>query len=382
MVVPQAKRLNNFSEYFFSKLSKKIKEVENKSNRKVLNFGPGNPDIKPSTVYLDKLAVLIQEDDAHLYPVFGPNYEFSQALIDWYKKRFNVDLEKEELFPLLGAKEGVSHLPLAILDEGDEVLVPDPGYPAFSDPARMVGAKVIYYDLLEENNFKISLEHLEKKISGKTKFIWVNFPSNPTGQVVSLEELEKIIIFAKKHNILIVFDNAYSEITFDGYVAPSILQIKGAKDVALEIGSFSKTFSFAGFRMGWMAGNKEIIKAFAKLKSQMDSGMSTHLQKLGAFALNNFDNSWYKSMIESYQKRRQIIGIYLEKLGLKFNPALGSLYIWAKIPDDANNSKEFCMQLLQEKQIVLTPGTVFGKNGGRFVRVSICTNIDEIDKYF
>lgn len=380
-VVP-AKRLDNFGEYIFSHLAKKIMEIEIQSKRKVLNFGPGNPDFPPSNLYIDKLCEFIKDQNAHLYPGFGANDNFSSALIEWYRKRFGVTLEKGELFTLLGAKDGVSHLPLALLNEGDEVLVPDPGYPAFSDPALMVGAKVIYYDLLEENNFKISLKELEKKISDKLKFIWVNFPSNPTGQVVSLEELQKIVAFAKQHNILIVYDNAYSEITFDGYVAPSILQINGAKDVCVELGSFSKTFSFAGFRMGWIVGNKQVIAALAKVKSQIDSGMSTPLQKLGAFSLNNFDTKWYQNMIETYQKRRQIVGKKLKKLGLDFYLPKGSLYIWAKIPDEAKNSGDFCMQILEEKQILLTPGTAFGKNGERFVRVSISVNIDQIDKYF
>lgn len=377
-----AKRLNNFDEYVFSKLGNKVKEIELISKRKVLNFGPGNPDFPPDKLYLDKFCEFINEENAHLYPSFGAIEEFSNALINWYQKRFNVTLEKSELFPTLGAKDGVAHLPLALLDEGDEVLVPDPGYPAFSDPALMVGAKVIYYDLLEENDFKISLSELEKKVSDKTKFIWVNFPSNPTGQVVDLEELGKIVIFAKKHNILIVYDNAYSEITFDGFIAPSILQINGAKEIAVELGSFSKTFSFAGFRMGWVVGNKEIIKALAKVKSQMDSGLSIPLQKLGAFALTNMDLRWHQQMLESYQQRRDIVAVYLKKLGLSFLKSSGSLYIWAKIPSDAKDSEEFCIQLLEKKQILLTPGTAFGKNGKRYVRVSICINIDKIEEYF
>lgn len=377
-----AKRLNNFGEYVFSKLEKVVLDIELKSKRKVLNFGPGNPDVVPSNLYIDKFCELIKSKDAHLYPGFGANDEFASALVEWYQNRFNVVLEKDELFPLLGAKDGVSHLPLALLDEGDEVLIPDPGYPAFSDPAVMIGAKPVYYDLTEKLNFKISLDQLKEKISGKTKFIWINFPSNPTGQVATLPELEKIVAFAKQHNILIVYDNAYSEITFDGFIAPSILQINGAKDVVCELGSFSKTFSFAGFRMGWIVGNREIVAALAKVKSQMDSGLSRSLQRLGAYALTNTDKEWHQNMLRSYRERRNIIARYLKKLGLSFSIPKGSLYIWAKIPNSAKNSEDYCMQLLEKKQILFTPGAAFGKNGERFVRVSICINIDEIDKYF
>ena len=382
MNIKTAKRLNNFGEYVFSKLGKRVKEVELISKRKVLNFGPGNPDYPPSDLYLDKFCELIKDKSAHLYPGFGANEEFSNALINWYQKRFNVTLEKSQIFPLLGAKDGVSHLPQALLDEGDEVLVPDPGYPAFSDPALMVGAKVVYYNLTEDKDFKISIDEIKEKISLKTKFMWVNFPSNPTGQVITISELEKIVEFATEHEILIVYDNAYSEITFDGYVAPSILQVDEVKDVAVEIGSFSKTFSFAGFRIGWIVGNSKVIEALAKVKSQMDSGLSAPLQKLGAFALNNPDEGWYEEMITSYKKRRDVIARKLRLLGLDPSLSKGSLYIWAKIPPSAKSSEEFCMQLLENKQILLTPGTAFGKNGERYIRVSICINIDNIEDYF
>lgn len=374
-------RLNLFNEYVFSKLGRKIKEVEKKSGRKVLNFGPGNPDFPPSQLYIKKYAELIKNPNSHLYPGFGPNHEFTEALISWYKKRFDVELKDEQLFPLLGAKDGVSHLPLALLNEGDEVLIPDPGYPAFTDPALMIGGKAVYYNLTADNNFKISLKELEEKISNKTKFIWINFPSNPTGQVVTIAELERIVIFARKHNILIVYDNAYSEITFDDFIAPSILQIDGSKDIAVELGSFSKTFSFAGFRMGWIVGNQKVINALAKIKSQMDSGLSTPLQNLGAFVLTNTDTAWHKQMLSSYEQRRNTISLFLKKMGLEFSLPRGGLYIWAKIPKNAKNTEGFCMKLLEEKQILFTPGTAFGKNGDGYVRVSFCINIDKIGEY-
>ncbi|MBI2334385.1 aminotransferase class I/II-fold pyridoxal phosphate-dependent enzyme [Candidatus Daviesbacteria bacterium] len=366
-----AKRLNNFQEYVFSKLEKQMSD-------NILNFGQGNPDILPYAPYIDKFIEFIKDKKAHLYPGFTVNKEFETALIQWYKQRFAVSLEDQELYPLLGAKDGVSHLPLALLDEKDEVLVPNPGYPAFSDPALMIGARPIYYDLLQKNDFKISLKELKKKVTPKTKFIWVNFPSNPTGQVATIDELKQIVAFAKKNNLLIVYDNAYSEITFDGFIAPSILQISGAKEIAVELGSFSKTFSFAGFRMGWIVGNREIIAALAKVKSQMDSGLSTPLQRLGAFALTHFDRKWYQKMIKSYKSRRDIIAKYLNSLGLRFSLPKGALYIWAKIPQSAKNSEDYCMKLLEKKQILLTPGSFFGKNGQRFVRVSICVNIDRL----
>lgn len=377
-----SQRLNYFSEYVFSSLEKEVKCVGEKTGRKVLNFGIGSPDFPPSKIYINKLKEYFDEPAGHLYPGYGATAEFAEGLQNWYKTRFGVEIQSNELFPLLGAKDGVSHLALALLDAKDEVLVPDPGYPGFSGPVLMIGAKPIYYNLSEKNNFKIDLREWERKISRHTKFIWVNFPSNPTGQVACLDELAPLVTFAKKHELLIVYDNAYSEITFDGFVAPSILQIPGAKDIAVEIGSFSKTFSFAGYRMGWIVGNAKVISALAKIKSQIDSGMSSPLQKLGAFALTNFDQKWHEQMVESYNARREIICQHLEKIGLKPQKGSGSLYIWAKIPNSFQNSVEFSKKMLHEKQILLTPGTAFGKNGERFVRVSFCVNIDNISQYF
>jgi len=377
-----ARRLDTFPEYIFSRLAKKVAEVERVSGRKGLSFGAGSPDVTPSEAYMKKFTEFALERDAHLYPGYGAVPEFAKAQISWYEKRFGVSLDKGELLPLLGAKDGISHLPLAVLDAGDEVLVPDPGYPAFSGPAVMIGAKPVYYDLVEENEFRIDFEELDKKVTGKTKFMWVNFPSNPTGQVADGAELKEIVAFARKHNFFVVYDNAYSEITFDGFVAPSILEVAGAKDIAIEIGSFSKTFSFAGLRMGWAVGNKDIIAALAKVKSQMDSGLALPLHRLGAFAMNNFDQDWYESMVRSYKERRDVIGSYLERLGLRFSMPRGSLYIWAKIPDNEKNSEDFCMRLLEERQILLTSGSAFGKNGERYVRVSVCVNIEGIEGYF
>lgn len=367
-----AQRLARVPEYIFSQLARSVIDVEAQSKCQVLNFGMGTPDIPPSRLYINKLSQFINDNDAHMYPPYGATLEFAQALINWHQQRFAVTLEKDELLPLLGAKDGVSHLPLALLNEGDEILVPNPGYPAFSGPATMIGAVPIFYNLREENNFRIDLVELEQKITARTKCIWVNFPANPTGQVATLAELEKIINLARRHKLLVIYDNAYSEITFDGFVAPSILEVSGAKEVTVEIGSFSKSFSLAGFRMGWIVGNKEIIAALAKVKSQMDSGLSLPLQRLGAFALNNIDHKWQTEMIATYAQRRNLIADFIKPLGLTFSLPKGGLYIWAKIPDSARDAETFCLQLLQEKQILFTPGNAFGDSGKRFVRVSIC----------
>ncbi len=381
MKITPAQRINNFPEYIFSRLNKEVARVEKETGRKVLNFGAGSPDVPPSAKYVAKLGEFINDSAAHMYPGYGPLPEFRDALIDWHKKRFAIDLEQDEVYSSVGEKQVIALLPLAFLNEGDEVLIPDPGYQGFAGPALMIGAKAVMYTLDESKDYRIDLEDLRSKVTDKTKFMWVNFPSNPLGQIISIEELTELVAFAKEHNIFIVYDNAYSEITFDGYIAPSILQVPGAKDVAVEINSFSKSFSLAGYRLGWIVGNKDIIATFAKIKSQMDSGIARPLQQLGAYILNNPDEAWQKDMLQNYKARRDIIANYLEKLGLTFTLPKASLYIWAKIPDEEQDAETYTMKLLNEKQILVTPGTAFGENGKRFVRISICVNIDAIDQY-
>jgi len=376
-----SKRLDNFPEYIFVSLQRAKKTIEEQSNRPVLDLGPGSPDVLPSRKYLDKLKGFLEEDQAHMYPGYGAIPEFQEGLIQWYRERFGVKLESDELYPLLGAKEGISHLSLALLDADDEVLIPNPGYPAYAGAALMIGAKPIPYNLLAKNDFQIHYQSLEGSINERTRFIWVNFPNNPTGAVVDKQDLEKLVKIAQEHNIWIIYDNAYSEITFDGYRAPSILEIPGAKEVACEIGSLSKTFSFAGYRIGYIVGNKGLIAALAKIKSQVDSGMAKPLQKLAAYALTHIDQKWHQNMLESYVSRRDIIGKYLSKLGLSFKLSKGSLYIWARIPQRHRNSEAFVKELLRDKQILLTPGTAFGQNGRQYVRASICANIEKIEEY-
>jgi LL-diaminopimelate aminotransferase len=377
-----AHRLDTVPEYVFSRLTKAVREVEQDTGRKVLDLGAGTPDVQPSRLYSERLADLVQAPDAHTYPGYGANAAFSKALRSWYRERFNVELAVNELFPLNGAKDGITHLPLALLNNGEGILVPDPGYPSFSGPAELIGAEVIPYTLDAAAGFAINYELLAQLVSAKTRYIWVNFPSNPTGQVASLSELEALVAFARQHDLFILYDNAYSEITFDGFVAPSILQVEGAKELAIEIGSFSKSFSFAGFRMGWVVGHDKVIAALAKVKSQLDSGLSAPLQELGAFALTNPDAEWQKRMITSYKQRREIIAGHLKTLGLNFSLPHGSLYIWAKIPENETSSEDFCMRLLKERQILITPGSAFGPSGEGYVRVSISVNIDAIEDYF
>lgn len=374
-----AKRLDTMGEYIFAKLAKDVAKLEEASGRKVLNFGPGTPDVPPSHKYLEQLEKYIHDTRAHMYPGYGANPEFSNALIAWHKRRFGVELKPGTILPLLGAKDGVSHIPLALANPGDEILIPNPGYPGYLGPTLLFGATPIFYDL--DENFKLNLNKVKSKLSKKTTFMWVNFPSNPTGAVITIKELEELVSFAKEHKLIIVYDNAYSEITFDEYTAPSILEVDGAVDIAVEIGSFSKMSSLAGYRIGWIVGNPQVISALAKVKSQLDSGLSLPLQNLAAYALNNPDIQWQKQMLASYKSRRDVIAPKLKALGLTFSLPQGALYIWAKIPDAYPSSVAYCEEILRTKHVLFTPGSAFGSNGERYVRVSICINIDKIEEY-
>lgn len=374
-----AKRLDTMGEYIFAKLAKDVAKLEEASSRKVLNFGPGTPDVPPSHKYLEQLEKYIHDTRAHMYPGYGANPEFSNALIAWHKRRFGVELKPGTILPLLGAKDGVSHIPLALANPGDEILIPNPGYPGYLGPTLLFGATPIFYDLGE--NFKLDLNKVKSKLTKKTTFMWVNFPSNPTGAVITIKELEELVSFAKEHKLIIVYDNAYSEITFDEYTAPSILEVDGAVDIAVEIGSFSKMSSLAGYRIGWIVGNPLVISALTKVKSQLDSGLSLPLQNLAAYALNNPDIQWQKQMLASYKSRRDVIAPKLKALGLTFSLPQGALYIWAKIPDAYPNSVAYCEEILRTKHVLFTPGSAFGSNGERYVRVSICINIDKIEEY-
>lgn len=376
-----SKRLDHFPEYVFSLLAKEAKKKELESGIKILDLSVGSPDFPPSELYIQKLKEYIDTPGSHLYPGYGATAEFADGLIHWYKERFGVSLISEELFPLLGAKDGVSHMAMALADEGDEILVPDPGYPAFSGPALMMGVSVVTYGLPEEQNFRLSIDEIEKRITEKTRMVWVNFPGNPTGQVASKEDLIGLVALCKRRQIWLIYDNAYAEMTYNGYISPSILEIPGSKDIAVEIGSFSKMYSFAGFRMGWIVGNRQVIAALAKVKSQLDSGLSLPFQKLSAYVFKNPDREWHERMIASYANRKNILIATFRKMGLTLEDPQGGLYLWAKIPESAKGSYEYAMDLLKRKNILVTPGSAFGKKGERYVRISFSGDITHLAEY-
>lgn len=380
-MMPVSKRLLRFPEYIFSSLAKEAKKTEEITGKKLLNLSIGSPDFPPSKLYIQKLKEYIDSPGSHLYPGYGAIPSFSQGLIEWYTNRFGVELNRNELFPLLGAKDGVSHIAMALVDEGDEILVPNPGYPAFTGPALMMGCSVIPYNLLEKQEFKLSVSEIEKKITSRTRMIWVNFPSNPTGQVATVAELEPLVALCKQKNMWLVYDNAYAEMSYGEYRSPSILEIPGALDVAVEIGSFSKMYSFAGFRIGWIVGNERAVAAVAKVKSQLDSGLSLPFQELSAYVFTHPDLSWHTEMIESYTQKKETLMRFFITLGLTMKSPQGGLYLWAKIPEYFSDSYVYAMELLKNNHILVTPGTAFGTNGDRYVRICFSNDVTDLSHF-
>jgi LL-diaminopimelate aminotransferase len=370
-----ATQLQQVDEYVFSYLAKKVKEVEARTNSKVINLGMGSPNIEPKEEYKKFLSDEILEPKNFVYPGYTATTELKQAIVNFHKWRYGYELETNKVTIANGSKDAVVHLMQVILDPGDEILIPNPGYPAYHGYAKIIGAIPVSYRLSEENNFLPKIDELEKLVSEKTKAIWVNYPGNPTGAVINRPLLEEIVKWAKERGIWILYDNAYSEIYFGEEKPISIFEIEGAIECAVELFSFSKGYSLAGYRIGWTIGNSKIVDALEKLKSLVDSGMFLPLQKLAVEVLNDRDLAWQENMRTEYKQSQLAIAELLKEIDLRFELPEASLYIWAKIPDEFESSMEYVMQVLENKHILVTPGSAFGEYGDRYVRASICSKI-------
>lgn len=337
----------------------------------ILDLGAGNPTLPPSAKMINHLQKLAGDPQNYRYPGYKAIPELFGALRNFYEQKFNFELREENVLPLLGAKDGVNAINLALADLGDEVLVPDPGYPAYSSLAKLHGLKSVAYVLSEKNFFQLEVEKLDKLKTAKTKFIWVNFPSNPTGQIPSPVVLKKLVGWCLKNKVWLIFDNAYLSLRFDGQPSFSILQIEGAEKIAVEICSLSKSHSLAGLRIGWMVGNARVIDAVSQVKSQMDSGLSLLWQKMLARALTDDDLNWQQTLIKSYQSSRELTLQLMNKLGLECELPPASLYLWIKVPTGFADGRALADFLLQEKRIIVTPGRAFGQSGEKYVRISV-----------
>ncbi len=371
-----ANRLANVEEYYFSKKLRQVRLLQSQG-KPIINLGIGSPDLNPPERVLNALVETFNESGAHKYQSYQGIPELREAIVEFYKKQFNVPLSPlTEVLPLMGSKEGILHISLAFLNEGDEVLIPNPGYPTYESVTNLVGATPVHYDLTEENNWLPDLVELEKRGLDKVKMMWVSYPHMPTGAIATNKLFEDLITFGKRHNILIVNDNPYSFIL--NKYPRSILKYRDAKDVCLELNSLSKTFNMAGWRVGMVLGKPEYIKAVLRVKSNMDSGMFLGIQK-GAIEALNCSDMWYLSLNSVYQQRREIVWKIAEALNCTYDKMAAGLFVWAKLPDYID-AEEYIELILKEKSIFIAPGTIFGSNGDRYIRISLCAPQQELEE--
>jgi len=376
-MITTAKRLDTVEEYYFSSKLREVRQLQSEG-KSIINMGIGSPDLSPSKAVIEAVAAAIQDENGHGYQSYQGLPELRKGMADFYQNQFGVELNpNNEILPLMGSKEGIMHISLAFLNEGDHVLIPNPGYPTYTSVTNLVGAVPVYYDLKEEKAWEPDFEALEKLDLSKVKIMWLGYPHMPTGARGSLALFEKLVAFAKKHNILLINDNPYSFVLNDNPM--SLLQVEGAKEVALELNSLSKTFNMAGWRVGMVLGNPEIIDAVLKVKSNMDSGMFYGIQK-GAVAALNCDKSWFEDQNKIYRRRRELTEKLAEKLGCKVYKEGVGLFVWAKLPEGIESAEKFIDEILYEKHIFITPGTIFGSNGEGYIRFSLCVKEEKVQE--
>ncbi len=365
-----AERIKNLPPYVFATVEKRIAAQQAKGVD-VISLGIGSPDLKPPQFIIDALNQSANRDDTHGYAGYYGTPALRKAIAGYYERRFGVTLDPNtEVRPLIGSKEGLANMAFAFVDPGDLVLASDPGYPTYRMGALMAGGDHYAMPLLEENDYLVDFNGIPDAVADKATLMWLNYPNNPTGAGAPMDFLERAVAFAKKHDIVICYDNPYCDLCFDGYVAPSILQVKDAKDVTVEFNSLSKTYNMAGWRVGMAVGNAEAIDALTTLKTNIDSGIFRPLQDASVAALNG-DQSWIAERNLIYQRRRDIILSWLPKLGMSAYMPKGALYVWARVPA-GQDCEQYAVAMLEKAGVWLTPGTAFGDYGKGFLRLSLC----------
>lgn len=368
-----ADRLNHIEEYYFSKKLREVKKLE-LDGRPIINMGIGSPDISPPKKIIKSLEKSLYQKNAHRYQSYKGTDLLRNSIKSFYKKNYNVKLNSEKnILPLLGSKEGIMHISLAFLNPGDEVLIPDPGYPTYTSVTNIVGAKPVYYDLIQENSWLPDINKLNQMDLTKVKLMWINYPNMPTGADLDSNNFNELVLFAKKNKILIINDNPYSFILNDN--PKSILSLKNSIDYCLELNSLSKSFNLSGWRVGMLIGSKKNIDSVLKIKSNMDSGMFFGIQMGAADALQLGDK-WFKKINNIYYKRKKLVHQICDILNISYNPNSVGMFVWGKINSN-KSSKEMTDYLLYKKNIFIAPGFIFGKNGEGYIRFSLCVD-DEL----
>ena len=371
-MIQPAKRLDSVNEYYFAGKLREIAQMQ-KEGKPVLNLGIGSPDQPPHPAVLEALQNGAAQPKAHGYQSYTGIPALREAWAVWYSQFYGVALNPDnQILPLIGSKEGIVHVAMAFLEPGDVALVPNPGYPAYSAATQLAGASVQLYDLSESSGWLPDLKQLESTDLSQVKLMWVNYPHMPTGEPGSADVFQMLVDFGKKHNILIVNDNPYSFILNEH--PRSILAAHGAEDIALELNSLSKSHNMAGWRVGMVAGHPEYLKSVLRFKSNMDSGQFQPVQLAAVQALH-LPAAWYQSLNDMYRERQKVAFRILESLDCVFNPQQQGMFVWAKIPDHYADGYALSDELLYERHVFLTPGGIFGSNGNRFVRISLCSDV-------
>lgn len=372
-----ADRLHTVEEYYFSR---KLREVRSliAEGRPIINMGIGSPDLAPSEEVVNTLQHSVKEAGAHQYQSYQGLLQLRETIASFYNDKFGVSVDPQsEILPLMGSKEGIMHISMAYLNPGDEALIPNPGYPTYTAVTRLVGGVPKMYHLNQEGGWFPDLNALEEEDLSKVKLMWVSYPHMPTGASASLVQFEKLVSFAKRNNILLVNDNPYSFVLSKNPI--SLLNVPGAKGIALELNSLSKTFNMAGWRVGMVLGSSEYIDAILKVKSNMDSGMFYGIQK-GAIAALQSGKEWFNHLDEIYESRRKLMFQVADKLGCSYDENAVGMFVWCKLPNGAMPSEQFIDHILYEHNIFIAPGTIFGNNGEGYIRLSLCVKKNKIEE--
>lgn len=375
--IEPAKRLANVSEYYFSKKLKEVAQM-NAEGKDVISLGIGSPDMPPSEKAIETLCAHAHDSSAHGYQPYTGIPELRNSFAQWYRRWYGVELEpKTEIQPLIGSKEGILHITLAFVNPGEQVLVPNPGYPTYTSLSNLLGAEVVHYDLKEDKGWMPDFEALEKMDLSRVKLMWTNYPNMPTGANATRELYEQLVAFAQRKNIIIVNDNPYSFILNDQPI--SILSIPGAKECCIELNSMSKSHNMPGWRIGMLASNARFIEWVLKVKSNIDSGMFRAMQLAAATALDA-DSEWYEGNNKNYTSRRDLAGEIMKTLGCTYDEKQVGMFLWGKIPDCYQDVEQLTEQILQEARVFITPGFIFGSNGARYIRISLCCKEDKLSE--
>ena len=388
MEIQPANRLAEVQEYYFSRKLKEVAKL-NAEGQDIISLAIGSPDMPPSQQTIDKLCEVARQPSAHGYQPTMGTPELRQAMAGFYKRWYGVDLNPDtEIQPLIGSKEGILHTTLAFVNPGDEVLVPNPGYPTYTSLSKILGAKIVNYNLREDNGWQPDFDELEKMDLSRVKLMWTNYPNMPTGGNARMDTYERLVAFAKKHAIVIVNDNPYSFILNREH--RSILQVEGAKDCCIEFNAMSKSHNMPGWRVGMCASNPTFISWILKIKSNIDSGTCRGIQLAAAEALNDNTEAWHEEAnITTYRRRRDIAEKIMTTLDCSFDPEQVGMFLWGKIPEKYADVEDLTEKVLHEAHVFITPGFIFGSNGKRYIRISLCAKdekmkeaLERIEKVF